>query len=761
MVCRLCGAANPPQRVSCISCGSPLEHTPETRGARVSAEGRGARSIWHGLCLAIGGGLGLALVRLKGGASPTPQLYAAGILAGAGAAFLMGCAPGPMLRTLRRACAQSMAGLFEWLLVRRLTRLRRRCEETLRDSPGDRDVPCRLAAILWLQGLPEGAEQVLARAVAASESHPVARHNLAVTEAAAGRHARALDEFRSAASVSGQSARLYWNMGLSRWALGQYGDAAQAFLNVLELDPGHLPARNALALARARLGKIEEACSELEGLLASRRQDPDVLCNLGIIYQSRGSLDLGQQCFANAVRRDPTHGPSRYNRGICAMLAGQYHAAIADFSPLLQLRPGHAWALIQRALACYHLGRKERALDSMRQAIRYGPGDFQVRYNSGTLLLREEMIDRAVNELERAYEIDPNNIDVIVNLGVAMYLTGHLRHALDHFRAATRMNPRHALAKYNSVIASSMLERLDEAEEEVEELTRLYPHFADAFNAVGVVRLMQNRLVEAAEQFRRVADMMPRSSVARCNLALTYYLEGDLSAAREQAQLALQLDRELPAARDVAGHVALDMNEREAAIEHFRILVRLEPTNPDAHSNLGLAYYREDMLDQAIESYKRVLIFSPKSPEGHNELGLAYAKDRMLDQAARHLTQVIEWRPDSPVLHSNLGLVYYFKGDTENAVHEWREVTRLSPRYARMREATRFSAYDDQEMHVRPVDRRTRVAHLPLKTAAFRHNFQFALDEKGHTMEIPWADIAAAARLKERLALARNAARSP
>ncbi len=761
MVCRLCGGANPPQHASCISCGSPLEHAPQTRGARARGGGAGARPVWYGICLALGALLGLALVRLKAAGDATLQPYALGALLGAGAGLLMGCAPAPVVRVLRHGWSEIMAGLFEWLSDRRLARLRGQCEEALESNRGDQDARCRLAAILWLQGSPEHAEQVLSRALSGTDSPPTARHNFAIAQAHAGRHARALEELGHARAEAPQSATLYWNMGLSRWALGQYNEAAQAFLNALELDPGHLPARNALALARARLGKLEEALADLTELAARRRREPDTVCNLGIIHQSRGELALAEGRFTSALQVDPTHAPGRYNRGLCEVLSGRYRAAVDDFSILSEVEPDHAWALIQCAIALYRLGRKERALDRMRHAVRRGPGDLQVRYNSGTLLLREEMIDRAVSELERAYEIDPRRIEVIINLGVAMYLTGHLRHSLDHFRAATRMAPRHALARYNSVVASSMLEQLDEAETEVEELTALYPGFADAFNAVGVIRLRQDRLVEAAEQFRRVADMMPRSAVARSNLALTYCLEGDLSAAHEQAGLALGLDPDLPAARDIAGHVALELSHKEEAVEHFQALVRLEPTNPDAHSNLGLAYYRDDRLSQSIESYQRVLVFSPKSPEGHNDLGLAYAKDKMLEEAANHLAQVVEWRPDSPVLHSNLGLVYYFKGDTEDAVHEWREVTRLSPRYARLREATRFSAYDDQEMYVRPMDRKTRASHLPLKIAAFRHSFQLALDEKGFDLDIPWPDISAAAGWKRRAALARKAARRP
>jgi Flp pilus assembly protein TadD len=308
------------------------------------------------------------------------------------------------------------------------------------------------------------------------------------------------------------------------------------------------------------------------------------------------------------------------------------------------------------------------------------------------------------------------------------------------------MNPRHALARYNCAVAFCMSGMLEEADREVDALLQLYPNFPEAYNAIGVVRILQSRLLEAAEYFRRAADGMPRSAIARANLSLAYYLEGDLAAAEEQARHAAALDPGLTSAQDIAGHIALELGNLEQAVEYFRALVRLEPTNPDAHSNLGLAYYKDDRLDEAVECYKRVLIFTPRSPEGHNDLGLAYAKNRMLEEAVHHLRQVVEWRPDSPIVHSNLGLVFYFKGDTEDAVHEWREVTRLSPAYARVREATRFSAYDDQEMVMRPLDRHTRASHFPLKVAAFRHSFQLALDEGAYEFALPWQDLATAAR---------------
>jgi tetratricopeptide (TPR) repeat protein len=359
--------------------------------------------------------------------------------------------------------------------------------------------------------------------------------------------------------------------------------------------------------------------------------------------------------------------------------------------------------------------------------------------------------------LERAHELDPEEVDAILNLGVAVYTTELTHQALDHFRLATRLNSRHALARYNSAVIYTMLDSLGEAEAELHVLLELYPDFPEAFNEIGVVFLRQGRLLEAAGQFRQVADNMPRSAVSRCNLALVHFLQGDFAASGEQARFAVALDPKLAAAREIAGRVAMELRDLPDAIAQFSALVKLEPSNPDAHANLGLAYYRDDRLNEALECYRRVLIFSPHSPEGHNDLGLAYAKNKMLSEAVRHLKQVIDWRPDNPIAHSNLGLVYYFKGESEEAVDRWRDVTRLSPVYARKREATRFSAYDDQEMMVRSLDPRRRVSHFPLKIASFRHGFQLALDENDYRMDLPWPDLAAARRWQERAQRARLA----
>lgn len=762
MVCRLCGAASPLQQASCGVCGSPLEPPPTKRTPRAYAGPTSGRTAWLLLCSVFGAATSVLVVRANAGTAVTHHGTAMAAFGGGMLGVALGSLPGPAARALQAAWERLGVAAWEWLSRRRLRRIRRGCEEALAEGDGEQQM--RLAVALWLQGEHDRAEGILSHAMAGPEISALARHNFAVAQAASGRLTRAVGELEQARGQLASSARLLWNYGLACWNLRQFGQATRAFAEVVELLPGDHPAGNALVLSRAQCGETEEAIAQLEKTLARRPDDPDGWSNLGLVHQLQGSVGAAEQHFSTALRRCPRHVPSRYNRGVCAMARGWYRSAIEDFAVAISAAPSFARGHVQEAICWCRLGRPTRALEAARRALRHGADDFHVLYNAGTLLLREQpaaagagasgppRVEPALRELERAYELDPNSADVVINLGVACYLVGRPRQALNHFRAAVRLDPRHALARYNCALAYNLAEMYEEAESELEALLASYPQFPEAFNAIGVVRLLQGRLVEAAAQLRRAADAMPRSAIARSNLGLGYYLQGDKAAAGEQLRYAVALDPGLAAAQDLAGHVAMDMKEMPSAITHFAALARLEPVNPDAHSNLGLAYYRDDRLNEAVECFRRALVFAPHSPEGHNELGIAYAKNRMLGEAAGHLRQVAEWRPNDPVVRSNLGLVYYFRAESEKAVENWREVARISPAYARSREATRFSAYDDQGIVLRPIDPRKRVCQYSPKAAGFRQSLQVALKEDDYRMELPWPDLAVAERWQRRAA---------
>ncbi len=289
---------------------------------------------------------------------------------------------------------------------------------------------------------------------------------------------------------------------------------------------------------------VEESLAELEAALRLRARDPDVLCSLGVIHESRGDLTVAGQAFVRAVHCQPAHVAARYNRALFSRSGGGAIPRWRTYAIACRLDPTFSWAHIQRAI-CWHRLGSPRASEAARVALQGEEADAHIWYDAGTLLLREGLTEQAITELERAYELAPTDADVLVNLGVAMYQTERTHQALDHFRLATKINSRHTLARYNAAVLYTTLDQLNEAEAELQVLLELYPDFPEAFNEIGLVYLRQDRLLEAAGRFRTAVDARPLDPIARSNLALTYIIQGDYAAALEQARTAISLDAKL------------------------------------------------------------------------------------------------------------------------------------------------------------------------------------------------------------------------
>ena len=227
MVCRLCGAANPPQQSSCVTCGSPLEKTAERRGGRKHAEARGGSASWLLLCFGLGASLGLVVTRLRAGGVPPLREALFGLAVGGLAGMLLGTLPGRAGKILRRGWATLRYFLCNWIATRKLAAVRRVCEASRASDEDDPDAVVKLTAALWLSGERDQAEQILLRLIASGDDvPPLVHHNCAVAQAALGRTARAAEELEQVRRRMPSSTTLNRNLGLARWKLGQLAEAS-------------------------------------------------------------------------------------------------------------------------------------------------------------------------------------------------------------------------------------------------------------------------------------------------------------------------------------------------------------------------------------------------------------------------------------------------------------------------------------------------------------------------------------------------------
>ena len=85
---------------------------------------------------------------------------------------------------------------------------------------------------------------------------------------------------------------------------------------------------------------------------------------------------------------------------------------------VLKRDTGNTHALLLRALAAEHLGKKDTALAMAKQAAENTPGDFPAQYTYGRLLAaRGDSAKNAIQVLERALKLRPGNRSTLILLG--------------------------------------------------------------------------------------------------------------------------------------------------------------------------------------------------------------------------------------------------------------------------------------------------------------------------------------------------------
>ena len=160
-------------------------------------------------------------------------------------------------------------------------------------------------------------------------------------------------------------ARAWRSVGyLTRKYKNDSGAAINAYDKAIQLDPLYAKAYNNRGVAKAKLGRHEEAITD----------------------------------YDKAIRLDPS-ASAYYNRGIAKAKLGRHEEAITDYDKAIRLDPGHAKAYNSRGNAKVKLGRHEEAITDYDKAVRLDPSA-RAYYNRGKTNISLRRMDEARRDFE-------------------------------------------------------------------------------------------------------------------------------------------------------------------------------------------------------------------------------------------------------------------------------------------------------------------------------------------------------------------------
>ena len=184
--------------------------------------------------------------------------------------------------------------------------------------------------------------------------------------------------FERAIEVTGENAVARYNLASTHYQRNGPGDLERSvahYEEAIRIDPGYAAARNGLAGALMKLGRVEEAIARWSELVQNRPRSKAALCNLCAALSQVGRTSEAETRCAQVLRIDPQAACGHYNLGLVYLQQGRVLEA-------------------------------ERHLDA---AVRVEPLDTNSRLSLGVVLIRQNRLDEATAQFVEVLRLDPSN----------------------------------------------------------------------------------------------------------------------------------------------------------------------------------------------------------------------------------------------------------------------------------------------------------------------------------------------------------------
>jgi tetratricopeptide (TPR) repeat protein len=260
----------------------------------------------------------------------------------------------------------------------------------------------------------------------------------------------------------------------------------------------------------------------------------------------------------NSIAEHEPDVPQAFDgRGGALRDAGQYYAAIADFSREIDLKPDAPAGYFGRGYTlCACLGQPQQALPDLREATRLAPGA----------------------------------ADAWNTLGIAGAMTGSCDSSLVCFNRAIQLKADFAEAYVNRGYAwMNCFKQFDRAQEDFSKALELDPHFQRAWLLRGIAGSMSNNHATSVTDLSRAIELDSRSAEAYYYRGLEYCSLGQTDRALNDLSNAIAINRGYEDAYKQRGKVFALQGEYSKAISDFNAAMYLAPNDTEAQMNRASA----------------------------------------------------------------------------------------------------------------------------------------------------------------------------
>jgi len=304
-------------------------------------------------------------------------------------------------------------------------------------------------------------------------------------------------------------------------------DAVQWTIPIPPLfDDRGVPPEVRAALADLQAGNVKQTQQRMADFTARNPEQVSGWSLLALSHIILGRSTEALQAANKAVQTEPVSANALIIQGYAFQAAFDMDRALESLKQALRIDGENVLALVNLARLQFGMDLTDQALENLEKARRIAPQNGDVYNLEGFVLLAGRRTDEAIAAFRRASELDPSLGEPHIGLGLAYMRKGDAALALEEVTAAVLLEPRRSLFLSYWGKMLHQLERFDKALDVLKTAAILDPRdpTPDFYQALILRDL--NRPVEAIQAINRAVGLNDNRAVYRSR----FLLDRDLAA---------------------------------------------------------------------------------------------------------------------------------------------------------------------------------------------------------------------------------------
>jgi len=489
-----------------------------------------------------------------------------------------------------------------------------------------------------------------------------------------------------------------------------------------------------LALAEARLkqGRWQEAAVYAKGLLSMEPENTKAHAILGTIYALTGQKEAAQKELALLKKAEYKGFSLELIEAILTAQEGKFKEAEKYLRLALQKQPGHPVAL-------YYSGSLHLAQEKLTEAEKFfkavlvlEPDFSPALAYLGQVYLRQKKMEEAANYYQKAVTIEPENLiyrrqllDIYKETGQKeaanrqikemLYYTPGVKQAnltrgmqllsegfyqeaislMDKSIGAYRSIPE---AYYIRAAARINLKQNKAALKDIQSFLSERLHSPQAHQYAGMCYVALDQLDLAEEKFKKAVFLDSGMGRSILSLAVVEQLKGRLDQALKGLKDTGEKGESSLLIHYLTAHLLLAKKDKAGYVKEMEKVAELIPglnqeidyVLPSSRQikdfagerNLMVLYFLNGWYGKAAQSSENLIKINKKDPFAWYYQALSHLAQKKAEGAMHAFNQLILIDPDLIAAHMGLGRLYRNANDSQKAIKAFQKVIKINPEYS-------------------------------------------------------------------------------